>query len=290
MEEFGDASYFNGIASCYSSLGLYDSAEASYSMALETDGSKHVEVYTKLSKMFEVARLPSRAAPYVEKIIAIKRAAIQPKNTTEVPSRHASFSPNKASESVEYPLQNLLVPAPARKITAPPLGKRKFRAAQSAENVRLLWPQLAVLKGRFEAGSADSRHEWMAMTKILVDDFTDRKVFSSLDLNLKLHGSQGTEHHLLDETTRLRIRIVDVPMNRDECTMIPYDYCGVLMDDWLDLILEYAIRLAEDGDTATAYGLIDSVSDAIDFYHTKDSVFCCRIAWLSRSSTFNYHK
>lgn len=59
------------------------------------------------------------------------------------------------------------------------------------------------------------------------------------------------------------------------------EYYGIDFEEWLDVFLEYAIFLAEDGETALAYKTISTASDANVFFHSKDRMFLIHVTWFS---------
>jgi len=58
------------------------------------------------------------------------------------------------------------------------------------------------------------------------------------------------------------------------------EFYGLDFETWLDIFLEYAIFLAEDGETASAYETVISASRANVFFHSKDRMFLIHVTWF----------
>ena len=63
---------------------------------------------------------------------------------------------------------------------------------------------------------------------------------------------------------------------------IPDDYRGISFHSWLDIFLQYALLLAQNGDVESSYGIVSTVSDANVFYHSPDSMFLIHVCWFSK--------
>ena len=50
---------------------------------------------------------------------------------------------------------------------------------------------------------------------------------------------------------------------------------------WLAIFLDYALRLAQDGDTEGAYETITAATDANVFYHKPDFMYLINVCWFS---------
>ena len=60
---------------------------------------------------------------------------------------------------------------------------------------------------------------------------------------------------------------------------IPSTYCEVLFDDWLDVLLEYAILLAEDGNLQRSYSIVKMAISCNIWFHSEVSLFLIYIVW-----------
>lgn len=50
---------------------------------------------------------------------------------------------------------------------------------------------------------------------------------------------------------------------------------------WLDIFLEYAIYLAQNGDIEGAYETITAATDASVFYHDHQFMYLIHVCWFS---------
>ena len=177
IEEYTDLSYFRNMGSCYHTLELYDEAEDCFRVVLEND-KDNVEILLKLATMFENANMQNRAEPYVEKIIALKRArALQ----RRVPKRlnPADTTLELLVPSTSEGKQAMLDPLAGRKPDTRPRTLRRLREAEIEEKIQLSYRELLILKQQIEDGESDARAEWMGLAKTLIDDFKRKKTFYS---------------------------------------------------------------------------------------------------------------
>lgn len=62
------------------------------------------------------------------------------------------------------------------------------------------------------------------------------------------------------------------------------EYYGIDFETWLDIFLEYAIFLAEEGETALAYDTVSTASRAKVFFQSKDWMFQIHVTWFSEQN------
>ena len=163
------------MGSCYHALELYDEAEDSLRIVMEND-EDNVEILLKLATMFENANMPNRAEPYVERIIALKRArALQKKMSQSQSLADASTKLYKPTTSAAK--QAMLDPMAGRKPDTRPRTLRRLREAELSEKIQLLYRELLILKQQIEHGESEARAEWMGIAKTLIDEFKKKKTF-----------------------------------------------------------------------------------------------------------------
>lgn len=67
--------------------------------------------------------------------------------------------------------------------------------------------------------------------------------------------------------------------DRDLSTSIPTEYDGISFGDWLDIFLEYALLLSQDGNMSSAYDTLAAAYDANVFYYTPGFNFRIHACW-----------
>ncbi len=71
---------------------------------------------------------------------------------------------------------------------------------------------------------------------------------------------------------------------------VPQDYHGIPFQTWLDIFLEYALFLAQDGNLAFSYDVIAGARDANVFYHSPDPLLLIYVCWFCRSWLYIPHE
>lgn len=62
---------------------------------------------------------------------------------------------------------------------------------------------------------------------------------------------------------------------------IPTDYCGIPFHAWLEIFLEYALKLAQGGNILSSYEVIAAAFHANIFYHSPESLLLIHVCWFS---------
>ena len=65
---------------------------------------------------------------------------------------------------------------------------------------------------------------------------------------------------------------------------LPPDYRGIAYDDWLDIFLEYAVRLSMDGRTQEAYDMCQSAYEARPFEQISTRRYMITVCMYSKST------
>lgn len=66
---------------------------------------------------------------------------------------------------------------------------------------------------------------------------------------------------------------------------IPTDYHGISFDDWLDMFLQYALLVAEQGEPEEAYEALGAAADASVWYNSKPKTRLIHVCWFSQSTS-----
>jgi general transcription factor 3C polypeptide 3 (transcription factor C subunit 4) len=67
---------------------------------------------------------------------------------------------------------------------------------------------------------------------------------------------------------------------------IPTDYHGIPFDEWLDIFLQYALLVVEQGEPEEAYETLDSAAVASIWLHSKPKSRLIHVCWFSEFIQF----
>ena len=66
---------------------------------------------------------------------------------------------------------------------------------------------------------------------------------------------------------------------------VPTTYCNVSFDEWLDILLEFAIFLAEDGKLQESYSAVRTAISCSVWFHSEASMFLIHTVWAGKHIT-----
>ena len=313
VSDYTDASYFNGMATCYRALGLYSEAEDCYREILRNDDF-NLDIRVQLVKMFEDAGMPDRGFPYTTEIAKITRKEMKPRRKAKATARGppVESSPDVPTASDSFGVTSMLEPPPAPKPAKKSASDRRIQEMEEYGDLQVLFLEMQVLKEKFHVGDESVELEWMRNAKTLVEDFRKRKVFFPFDKHVKFFGytpearmkatRSKASQALLAMTTiekqqsnpsgliiptpfdfELSTNVILLEDMEDDDSPIPNEYCGITFENWLDIFLEYALLLIKHGEVSSAYDIITAASSANVFYHSPDFSFRVHVCWFSMS-------
>lgn len=67
--------------------------------------------------------------------------------------------------------------------------------------------------------------------------------------------------------------------------VIPTDYHRIPFDEWLDIFLQYALIVADQGEPEEAYDSLAAAADASVYYNIKPKTRLIHVCWFSSCST-----
>ena len=189
VSDYTDAAYFNGMASCYRALGLYNEAEDCYREILRNDDG-NLNIRVQLVKMFEDADMPDRASSYTAQITRITREEMKPRKRARIAAKGLSVesTPDVPNASDSPCVTSMLEPPPAPKPTKRSTSERRIREMGEHRDLQVLFLQMQVLKEKFHESDDSFELEWIKNAKVLIEDFRKRKVFFPLDKHVKFFG------------------------------------------------------------------------------------------------------
>ncbi|KAF6230208.1 hypothetical protein HO133_004547 [Letharia lupina] len=276
VSEYGDAAFFMEMASCYKAVGLRTEAEDCYMIVVDSDKGSP-EARRRLLEMCSESDVSPKGAPTTDEVVSVKqhkarkrvggKEAKQPKKSKALPSWATTM------------LAPRLVPQSAKQISLE-------REEAQEEDVNALFLRREALTEQARNGDESSKTEWMAITKTLIQEFKDNKVFYPLDKHHKFYGysrearsmAARPKHELdaLAEQSKSHLETA-----QGDQIVIPGDYCRIPFDCWLEIFLAYALTLAHGGNILSSYEIIAAAFHANVFYHSPESLFCIHVCWFT---------
>ncbi|KAI9724803.1 MAG: hypothetical protein M1812_000079 [Candelaria pacifica] len=280
------------LGSCYYAAGLIDEAEDCYRTVTESD-EENVEARVQLAIICEKHGKPDQAFTYLNQFITISRRDAENQSRIQ---QGSSSKPGKPRKSLPK----------LRPGAEPPLAKSNDAQSTSEQvetdiveddrghNVKVLYTKMQGLHDQMRAGDASATAQWMEAASTLIEDFRSCRALYPLDRYMRFFGytsnarkksSQTRAGAAMAEMEALAGRLqasIDKDGSRSTLDLpIPTDYRGIPFDSWLDIFLEYALRLSDHCDSEIAYDIITAAADASVFYHSQDSMFLIHVCWFT---------
>jgi general transcription factor 3C polypeptide 3 (transcription factor C subunit 4) len=139
-----------------------------------------------------------------------------------------------------------------------------------------LWTDLKALQQDVDAGDLDAEAEWLGIANEVFDDFRDQKLFFPRDRHTKFMGYQRWKRtvNLPEDDQLFATEVV-----RDE--EIPVHYRNIHFDDWLDFILQLALRHAKYGNSESCWDVLNVAQNANIFAHDQPRIVLTRNVAMS---------
>ena len=173
-----DAAYLMDVASCYEAVGLVKEAEDCYKIVLDRNEG-NPEARRKLSEMCIDFITPPNHAASADKAVSVthhrarKRIRVKDQKRPKKGEVLTSWAPTM--------LAPRLVIQSAKQIS-------HERAEGREENVKVLYLRREALSEHARSADESSETEWMAITRTLIQNFQDNKVFYPFDKHHKFLG------------------------------------------------------------------------------------------------------
>ena len=197
VEEYTDLSYYRDLGSCYHSLGMIDEAEECFRVIVENDDD-NIAAWIQLATMFENANMPDRAAPYVNKIGALRQRKASRKQQHQekidlgsTATIGSTAQPTLLSMDAKLPSATVQVRKSKEKPSKRPAAAKKMEKIQREERVQGLYFELRSLNELVQSGSAEARSKWIDAAEPIINEFKSDKAFFPVDKGAKIHGYPG---------------------------------------------------------------------------------------------------
>ena len=175
VSEYTDISYIQEMAACYRAIGLTAEAEECYNSIIELDDG-NVLARKQLAELHRA----SSTAQYdlaTDEVVSRKHPRSR-RRTRDKRSTKAQRATSPASFAL---LAHRIVPQKNKKLA--------FEKEQSQEeDLPILFQRRNNLMDKIKNGNGEYKAEWMAVTKILVENFRDNKVFYPFNRHSRFYG------------------------------------------------------------------------------------------------------
>ncbi|KXG53519.1 Tetratricopeptide-like helical [Penicillium griseofulvum] len=292
--EHADIGFFMAMADCCMQLGKIEDAESCYLLVAEHD-SRHMESRVLLAKLYESLGMSEQAMKYVSEAVLIGRQenrsrgrrkdtrleqlAIEFKMAASEPLRPLAPKPTQAATLMNAP------PAPGKGRAQPGEGTR-------TDDIQFLYGKLLELDPQIKDGDPVAIEDWLDIADALLRDFKNNRAFYPMDRSIAFRGySTGVKSKnptksgtMMDEMQQMASRLQQTMGDVTEEPLqgaIPTDYHGIPFDEWLDIFLQYALLVAEQGEPEEAYETLDSAALASIWLHSKPKSRLIHVCWFT---------
>ncbi|KAJ5788676.1 Tetratricopeptide-like helical [Penicillium paradoxum] len=294
--EHADISFFMAMADCCMKLGKMEDAESCYLLVAEHDAS-HMESRVLLAKLYESLGMSEQAMKYVSEAVLIGRQENRNKRRrkdTRLEQLAIEFKmaetetlrPLAPRPAPVAALMNALPSAPGRGRPQPGEGTR-------TEDIQFLYSKLLELHPQLKDGNAAATEDWLDIADALLRDFRNNRIFYPEDRSITFmgystgprpKGARTKSGAMMDEMQEMAGRLQETMGDVSEEPLhgaIPTDYHGIPFDEWLDIFLQYALLVTEQGEAEEAYETLDSAALASVWLHSKPKSRMIHVCWFT---------
>ncbi|KAJ5543507.1 Tetratricopeptide-like helical [Penicillium sp. DV-2018c] len=287
--DHADVGFFMAMADCCMQLGKIEDAESYYLLVAEHD-STHMESRVLLAKLYESLGMSEQALKYVSEAVLIGRQESRNRRRRKDTRLEQLAQEFKMAET--EPLRELAPkPTPTATLTsaAPTVSSKGTRT----EDIRYLYAKLWELHPQMQQGDPGATEDWLDIADALLREFRSNRIFYPMDRSITFMGyvtgskgkaAQTKNGTMMDEMQqmagRLHESIGDVSAEPLQ-DAVPTDYHGIPFDEWLDIFLQYALIVAEQGEIEEAYETLDSAAVASIWLHSKPKSRLIHVCWFT---------
>ena len=298
-----DSSFFFDLALCYHALGRKEELSKCFEAVKRTTNGRDPHYQLGLARlyramgredlMWQLIRVLKKAG----KKEMVKRAGLpmtrpeslgavademddedEQSEGDETPVRRGAGG--SASKAAEYEDDELAIPF--RKAMAARGPYRRRRRAKLSEQEEAekdyvageIYAQIQALSEDVAKEDPEAIEQWIQHCSDLFDDFKSQSVFFVPEKYIPFQGFKRTK----------QIRIPDVSTLLDNPSIefeIPTDYRTIHFDDWVDLLMAYAIQLAKLWRPEQCWEVIDVAEDANIFVQDEERFRVIKTAGLT---------
>lgn len=289
---------------CYLALGNKVAAEECFIGALDED-EYHIDARFELAKLYEAE---SEKEGREEAFLLVNEALdLEARQGGDGDRAGLAGGPKKRRSNYQRARRE---PKPKKdrvpRAPRPPGEKRKYRPRRlggSAEKQRQEMERKNAMLDKYRAaadlrpqvagGDPEAMARWMSVAKDLVDDFRSSKQFFPWDKYVRFMGYNtilstdaipAKSSKLAAMAARLQQNLAPVEGQDASAAQhqlppaLRHDHYGIPFEEWLDLLLDYALNLTFANQVEEAYVVLLSARDSVVF-KSRDHAFLIHITW-----------
>jgi general transcription factor 3C polypeptide 3 (transcription factor C subunit 4) len=266
-----DSRFYFDIAICYQALGRPNDVRSAIQKIRQ--GDKDADVHVGLAKLYQsqgkldlMWRLV-RELKKMNKHDLVKKAGLP---ITKPPSLASRAYPSLPVQSISGRIrQNSRQKKPTKRLTQ----QVKEEEVQNVV-VRAMFDDMQSLQEALDLGDTDATAEWMSLANQLFEEFRCQRAFFPRDKSKAFKGVGGHFARLPEHDEILDAEKVDF--------LLPKEYRNITFEDWVDLLMRYAILAADHGDYEQCWAVIKVATDANVMFLDPDRLKLVRTTALSK--------
>ncbi|KAF7712462.1 Uncharacterized protein PECH_004325 [Penicillium ucsense] len=285
---YADVGFFLAMADCCMQLGKIEDAESCYLTVADHDSS-NIESRAQLAKLYDSLGMPDQAYKYVNEAVLLSRQETRTRRRRKDARLEQLAAEFRRSDPAAL---RPLAPKPmAQAETEPSTGPGR---GSRSDDIKFLYAMLQQLEPKVRAGNLDAIEDWLDIADALVREFRSNRIFYPMARTTEFSGyaSQASrrnngskENAFLDEMEEIagRLQKSRAGLEEDELLQgaIPTEYHGISFDVWLDLFLQYALRVTEQGEPMDAYEALEGAATASVWFHDKRKSRMIHVCWFT---------
>ena len=231
-----DSRFYFDIAICYQALGRPDDVRSAIQKIRQ--GDKDADVHVGLAKLYQsqgkldlMWRLV-RELKKMNKHDLVKRAGLPITKPPSLVTRAYASLPVKSfpGRPRKYPSQK-----------QPPKRLAQQVKEEAVQNVvvRAMFDDMQSLQEALDSDDLDATAEWMSLAHHLFVEFRGQRAFFPKDKSKAFKGIGGHFARLPEHDEILDAENVDF--------LLPKEYRNITFEDWVDLLMRYAVLVADGG-------------------------------------------
>lgn len=179
-----DSSYFTSMATCYEAGGLYTKAVECYQTALVHD-STNTDAQLQLAVLCQELGIPNVAPVKSNDVVSARTPAWQQSKKS---NRLASSGELCETFAIKRSPFAMIAPRPPFRNLNQAAIERTLREKAEEKDSYALFTRMETLIEEVRKGDVDSRAQWMAAAKQLIENFQSARVFYPCEKYMRFYG------------------------------------------------------------------------------------------------------
>lgn len=156
---------------------------------------------------------------------------------------------------------------------------RKYKTSEQEEQLKddvaeAMYAELLSLSAAVEAEEPEAMQQWLQLCSELFEDFRHQPAFFNPEKYLPFTGFKRARQLRIPHNSNL----LDNPKVEFE---VPTDYRTIDFDDWVDLLMAYALRSAKNGDSSQCWTVIEVAEEANIVAQDEERIRLVKVAGIT---------